>query len=457
MKKQSIDEISNIITEFNITHFKKVNFFGSSKVGKKTLISYIEHFSNKEEKFKSPKNEEKKENQDINENEDSEPSLVEDVKKISITYYEKKKLDINLYITNTDDTESIKDNLSTLLKNSECIILMIDITSTNSFEQISELMPLIYQKMKSNIEFGEVPMFFISNKLDLEDNRVVSGFEIKELLDNYTGISNYEISLNLDPNNANDDTINDFILKFCHTISESEKQYTFRYDSLNLVKICEPMTIKNDSILMKNIDNSINLLLLGSSSVGKTSFSQKLFSNKIKENHILTMGIGTDITVAELYGCLVKVEVWDTAGQERFRSIPAKYYSKCDGFLLLYDVNDKDSFNDIAGWIKDIRKARGNDEENFEKKTTDEILILIGNKIDKIGQRQVTQEEGIEFSKKYDVQYYETSCKLGINLYEILCDIIMQVSSLNRRESTNFALEQRKENIKNLNKKKKCC
>ena len=92
---------------------------------------------------------------------------------------------------------------------------MIDITSTNSFEQISESMPLIYQKMKSNIEFGEVPMFFISNKLDLEDNRVVSGFEIKELLDNYTGISNYEISLNLDPNNANDDTINDFILKFC--------------------------------------------------------------------------------------------------------------------------------------------------------------------------------------------------------------------------------------------------
>ena len=163
MKKQSIDEISNIITEFNITHFKKVNLFGSSKVGKKTLISYIEHFSNKEEKFKSPKNEEKKENQDINENEDSEPSLVEDVKKISITYYEKKKLDINLYITNTDDTESIKDNLSTLLKNSECIILMIDITSTNSFEQISESMPLIYQKMKSNIEFGEVPMFFISN------------------------------------------------------------------------------------------------------------------------------------------------------------------------------------------------------------------------------------------------------------------------------------------------------
>ena len=142
-------------------------------------------------------------------------------------------------------------HLSTLLKNSECIILMIDITSTNSFEQISELMPLIYQKMKSNIEFGEVPMFFISNKLDLEDNRVVSGFEIKELLDNYTGISNYEISLNLDPNNANDDTINDFILKFCHTISESEKQYTFRYDSLNLVKICEPMTIKNDSILKK--------------------------------------------------------------------------------------------------------------------------------------------------------------------------------------------------------------
>ena len=456
MKKTSEDEISEYINEYNITHFKKVNLFGSSKVGKKTLISYIEHFSNKEIEFKFQKNEEKEKNKDTKDKEEEVCAfLVEEVKKITIKYYETKKLDINLYITNTDNTELIEENLNTLLSKSECIILMIDITSTDSFTQISELIPLIYEKMKANIEYGDIPIFFISNKLDLDEKRVVSGFEIKELIDNYTGISNHEITLNLEPN-ANDETINDFIIKLCHTISEAEKQYTFKYDSLNLVKICEPMLLNKDNNLMKNIDNTINLLLLGSQSVGKTSFSNKLFKNAFKENQIATIGIGIDITVVELYGCLVKIELWDTAGQERFKSIPAKYYSKCDGFLLLYDVNDRTSFDDISGWIKDIRKARGNNEDNYEKKSNDEILILIGNKID-IGKRKVTIDEAIAFANKFNVQYYETSCKLGINLYEILCDIIMQVSSLNRRESTSFALEKRKEHVKTLNNKKKCC
>ena len=450
MRKQSEEEISQYMQDYNITHYKKVNLFGKSKVGKKTLVSYIEHFSDKDVEFKFNKDDIEKE---IDEN---NIPLVDDVKKISIKYYETKKLDINLYITSIDNKELIEDNLDNLLTNSECIILMIDLTNTESFEQISELIPLIYQKMKSNMEYGDVPIFFISTKLDLEDKRTVSGYEIKELIDNYPNVSSYEISLNLEPN-ANDETINEFILKLCHTISESEKQYTYKYDSLNLVKICDPMLLPKENKLVKNVDNTISLLLLGSQTVGKTSFSHRLFKNHFKENQIATIGIDTDITVVELYGCLVKVELWDTAGQERYKSIPVKYYSKCDGFLLLYDVNKKESFDDIVGWIKDIRKARGNvDEQNIEKKSNDEILILIGNKIDAIGQRQVTREDAIEFSKKYNVQYYETSCKLGINLYEIFCDIVIQVSSLNRRESTNFALEKRKEQINTL-KKKKCC
>ena len=67
MKKQSTDEISELMSEFNITHFKKVNLFGSSKVGKKTLISYIEHFSNNEKDFifKKEEDEENKEENKI--------------------------------------------------------------------------------------------------------------------------------------------------------------------------------------------------------------------------------------------------------------------------------------------------------------------------------------------------------------------------------------------------------
>ena len=451
MKKQSIDEITQYTSEYNITHFKKVNLFGSSKVGKKTLISYIQHFSDKDIDFEIK-------NDEQNEIEKNDSSLVEEVKKITINYYDTKRLDINLYITNIDNTELISENLETLLSNSECIINMIDITSTDSFTKISELIPKIYEIMKGSLEYGDVPFFFISNKIDLEMNREVSGFEVKELIDHYNNLNNYEISLNL-PKNGTDETINNFIIKLCNTISEHTKEYTFKHDSLNLVKICEPMKILRESKLMKNVENTLNLLLLGSQSVGKTSFAQKLFCNQFKEETISTLGMDIENTVAELYGCLVKIELWDTVGQERLRSLPQKYYSKGDGFFLLYDVNDRQSFEDIAGWIKDIRKTRGHaDENNFEKKSEDEVLVLIGNKIDKIGQRKVTREEAVELSKKYNVKYYETSCKQGINLYEILCDIIIQASSNNRRESTRVVMLQRENQAKSFsNKKKKCC
>ena len=456
MKKYSIDEINNYSSEYNITHFKKVNLFGSSKVGKKTLISYIKHFSDKNVDFEIKKDEEEEENKANQENKNS--SLVEEVKKISITYYDTRKLDINLYITNVDNTELISDNLDTLLSNSECAIFMIDITSANSFSQLSELIPKIYEKMKANLQYGDVPMFFISNKVDLEMKREVSGFDIKELIDHYESMSNYEISLNLEKN-ASDETINEFIIKLYNTISEQEKKYTFKHDSLNLVRICEPMKLVKESKLMKNVENTLNLLLLGSQAVGKTSFAQKLFSNQFKEETLSTLGIDIESTVAELYGALVKIELWDTVGQERLRSLPQKYYSKGDGFFLLYDVNDKKSFEDVVGWIKDIRKARGGtNEQDLEKKLDDEVLVLIGNKIDKIGKREVTREEAIELANKYNVKYYETSCKQGINLYEILCDIIFQASSSNRRESTRVIMLERENKAKSANaQKKKCC
>ena len=452
MKKSSSDDITNFESQYNIAHFKKVNLFGSSKVGKKTLISYIQHFSNNEIDFEI-KNDDSEENIDNKEN----LNLVEDVKKISIKYYDTRRLDINLYITKTDNKDLISENLDTILLNSECVIFMIDITSTNSFKEVSELMPLVYEKMKANLQYGEVPLFFLSNKVDLEINREVSGYEVKELIDHYQGIINYEISLKLEKNQS-DDTINEFIIKLCNTISDQEKKYTFKYDSLNLVKICEPMKLNKDSKIIKNVTNSLNLLLLGSQSVGKTSFAAKLFQNLFKEETITTLGVDIESTVTSLYGSLVKIELWDTVGQERLRSIPKKHFSKGDGFFLLFDVTDRKSFEDVEGWIKDIRTERGNGNEDVEKKTTDEVLVLVGNKIDKIGQRKVTKEEATQLAYKYDIKYYETSCRQGINLYEILCDIIFQASSNNRRESTRVIMLERENQAKNANnKKKKCC
>ena len=450
MNKIPEDELMSFIKKYNLCHFKKVNLIGASNVGKKTLLSYIRHFSDSQNDF------EIKEKTD-NLNEEKNSLLVEIVKKITVPYYDTKKLNINLFISNIDDLELIKNNLETLLSKSECVIFMLDISSAASFSLISELIPLIYNQMKKNIEYGQIPLFFLTNKIDLEQERQVSGFEIKELIDKYENIKNYEISLNLKKNES-DDNINEFIIKLCTTISESDKKYSFVYDCLNLVNLREPMMISNNNDeSLKKTDSTLNFLLLGSQTVGKTSFAQKLINNSFSENTIATLGIDIIRTVGELYGNLVKIELWDTAGQERLRSIPKKYYSKGDGFLLLFDVTDRSTFDDITGWIKDIRSNRGTgDQTNFEQRPSDEVLFLIGNKIDNYKNRKVTKEEGESFAKKYNVKYFEISCKLGINIYEIFCDVIFEASSHNRRESTNFVIQNRKKSLYNP-PKKKCC
>ena len=451
MTKIPEEELEKYIKDYNLCHFKKVNLFGPSNVGKKTLLSYIKHYVDKGNDFEFKDN---IQNSTTNTNNNS--LLVE---KISLTYYETKKLDINLYISNIDDIDKIKDNLETLLSNSECIIVMIDISRAETFAAICEIIPLIYTEMKKNIEYGDIPFFFLSNKIDLEKEREVSGFEIKELIDTYANVQNFEISLKLEKD-ANDETINNFITKICTTISESEKKYSFFYDNLNLVKIREPMTIPNDSDILQHADNTLNFLILGSQTVGKTSFAQKLFKNQFLETTLMTLGIDVIRTIAELYGNLVKIELWDTAGQERLRSIPKKYYSKGDGFFLLFDVTDRKSFDDISGWIKDIRQTRGSSgEQDFEKKPNDEVLVLIGNKIDKGAQRIVTKEEANDLAKKFDIKYYEISCKQGINIYETFCSVIFEASSQNRRESTNIVINRRKTKVQQLYhpEKKKCC
>ena len=197
MKQETNEEKTNYDSELSLVHFKKVNIFGLSKVGKKTLINYIQHYSDKDINFEIKKDDIEEEDNEINKTNKPNSNLVEDIKRLSIVYYDTKHLDINLYVTNIDNMELIKNNLDTLLSNSECAIFMVDITKAESFSKVSELIPLVYEKMKANIDVGDVPLFFISNKIDLEIKREVSGFEVKELIDHYSSINNFEISLNI--------------------------------------------------------------------------------------------------------------------------------------------------------------------------------------------------------------------------------------------------------------------
>ena len=85
----------------------------------------------------------------------------------------------------------------------------------------------------------------------------------------------------------------------------------------------------------------------------------------------------------------MKLQIWDTAGQERFRSIQASYYKGANGILVVYDITNRKSFENLNSWLIEIEK---NGNKNVYK-------LLIGNKSDLEDERKVSKEEGIEFAQ----------------------------------------------------------
>lgn len=108
----------------------------------------------------------------------------------------------------------------------------------------------------------------------------------------------------------------------------------------------------------------------------------------------------------------VKLQIWDTAGQERFRTITTTYYKGAQAIIIVFDVTDKDSFDHLKNWIADIEKYA---KEGIMK-------ILVGNKCDLKEKRMISEEQAREFSRKYNIEYFETSAKDSSNIQELFVD-----------------------------------
>ncbi|KAI5395385.1 Ras- protein RABE1a, variant 2 [Lathyrus oleraceus] len=119
-------------------------------------------------------------------------------------------------------------------------------------------------------------------------------------------------------------------------------------------------------------DYLIKLLLIGDSGVGKSCLLLRFSDGSFTTSFITTIGIDFKIRTIELDGKRIKLQIWDTAGQERFRTITTAYYRGAMGILLVYDVTDESSFNNIKNWIRNIEQHAS---DNVNK-------ILVGNKAD---------------------------------------------------------------------------
>ena len=156
-----------------------------------------------------------------------------------------------------------------------------------------------------------------------------------------------------------------------------------------------------------NYDEKCQLMIIGDSMVGKTSLLYRYQENKFMNNYLATVGIDFFTKEETFDGRKVRIKIWDTAGQERFKSLTQAFSKNADGLILVFDVTNRESFENLKFWIGCINSNLGHN--NDMKK------IIVGNKIDLISDIQNGEAE--DFAKNNNCIYFETSAKenKGIN------------------------------------------
>lgn len=171
--------------------------------------------------------------------------------------------------------------------------------------------------------------------------------------------------------------------------------------------------------MAKTYDYLFKLLLIGDSGVGKTCILFRFSEDTFNATFISTIGIDFKIKTIELDGKKIKLQIWDTAGQERFRTITTAYYRGAMGIMLVYDVTNERSFENIKNWIRNIE----------EHASTDVEKMILGNKCELNERRQVSKERGEQLAIEYGIRFMETSAKNSINVQDAFLSLAKDIKT----------------------------
>jgi small GTP-binding protein len=154
--------------------------------------------------------------------------------------------------------------------------------------------------------------------------------------------------------------------------------------------------------------NSFRVVVVGTSGVGKTAIVERLVMGDFKEESQPTIGVDFKSYTLQVDGESVKLQIWDTAGQDRFRSVAKTYFRNAVGAILMFDLTNRQSFDELNIWINDLNTLAAPNAH----------IILIGNKLDLEEDRQIVESEAQGFAQRYNLVYFETSAKKGDNVAE---------------------------------------
>lgn len=203
---------------------------------------------------------------------------------------------------------------------------------------------------------------------------------------------------------------------------------------------------------LQEYDYLIKVVLIGDAAVGKSSILLKYVDNTFEDTYVCTIGVDFKIKSLEIDNKRIKLQVWDTAGQERFKPITKCYFRGSHGCIVLFDITNRSSFNNVKTWVSDYR-------ENNTVDSSDNVVV-IGNKADKENDRVVTVEEGNLLAESISGIYVESSARTGQGVaeaFETIAKVVLKNMKHEFLTAKNKEVDLASKPIENPQKKKSCC
>ncbi|KAL8601479.1 Ras-related protein Rab-5C [Nucella lapillus] len=165
----------------------------------------------------------------------------------------------------------------------------------------------------------------------------------------------------------------------------------------------------------KNLRNKqAKLVLLGDQGVGKSSLALRFVRGEFPEHHEATIGAAFLTQTIKAGDMTVKLDIWDTAGQERYHSLAPMYYRGAAAAIVVYDINNANTFNRALAWVKELLQQNGESV----------LIVLAGNKADLASEhRAVSVDDARAFAEDSGLVFAEVSAKTGMAVNEVFMTI----------------------------------
>ena len=170
-------------------------------------------------------------------------------------------------------------------------------------------------------------------------------------------------------------------------------------------------------LVKEHYDFLFKLLLVGDTETGKSCLLDRYANDKFSDNFIPTIGIDFRVKTVVLENLIIKLQIWDSAGLERFRTITSSYYQGINGIILVYDITNEKTYENLDNWLAQI--------VNYG--IEDVSVILVGNKIDLKYRRVISSEIALAYADSRQLKLFETSSKNNCGIDEAFLGLVREL------------------------------